>query len=123
MGEDLLPPPVQEFLLTRIDSIAQLEALLLLYGDRRYWDAVEVAQRLYIDEPASAAILESLTRQRLLRREDAKYRFSAEREIERTVQQVQEGYGKHLIPVTNLIHSKPKRIREFANAFRITKEK
>jgi len=39
--------------------------------------------------------------------------------LERTA----EAYAKHLVPVTNLIHSKPKpRIQEFADAFRFRKD-
>jgi hypothetical protein len=32
-------------------------------------------------------------------------------------------YARHLIPVTNLIHSKPRRIREFADAFKLRKDR
>jgi hypothetical protein len=32
-------------------------------------------------------------------------------------------YSRHLIQVTNLIHTKPRRLREFADAFKIRKER
>lgn len=32
-------------------------------------------------------------------------------------------YARHLIPVTNLIHTKPRRIRAFADAFRFRKDR
>jgi hypothetical protein len=31
-------------------------------------------------------------------------------------------YAANLIPVTNLIHAKPSRIREFADAFKLRKD-
>jgi hypothetical protein len=34
---------------------------------------------------------------------------------------VDEVYARQLIPMTNLIHNKPGRIREFADAFKIRK--
>jgi hypothetical protein len=58
MGEDYIPSAVQEFLLSRIDSIAQLEALLLLYGEPgRAWDCADIARRLYISEATCADVL------------------------------------------------------------------
>ena len=40
------------------------------------------------------------------------------------LERLAEIYAKHLVPVTNLIHSKPKpRIQEFADAFRLRKDK
>lgn len=31
-------------------------------------------------------------------------------------------YGRLLIPITNLVHAKPRRIRQFADAFRFRKD-
>ena len=33
-----------------------------------------------------------------------------------------EHYKRHLIPITNLIHAKPRRIRQFADAFKLKKD-
>jgi hypothetical protein len=35
------------------------------------------------------------------------------------VDRLADAYARHLIPITNLIHDKQRRIREFADAFRI----
>lgn len=125
MVEEVIPLAVQQFLLTRIDSIAQLEALLLLYSDpSQSWDCTEISRRLYIDEAVCAEILKGLARRRLVAKNSGRYHFHCEPpELESTVRLVREHYTKHLIPVTNLIHSKPNRIQEFANAFKIAKEK
>ena len=39
------------------------------------------------------------------------------------VARLSEVYRRHLIPITNLIHSKPRRIREFAEAFKLRKDR
>jgi hypothetical protein len=41
----------------------------------------------------------------------------------RMVDRLADAYAKHLIPVTNMIHAKPRRIREFADAFRFRKDR
>ena len=45
-------------------------------------------------------------------------------ELDQIMGRVAEFYAKHLVPITNLIHSKPKpRVQEFAEAFRFRKDK
>jgi hypothetical protein len=124
MVEEAIPLAVQQFLLTRISSIAQLEALLLLFTDpAQRWDCQEISRRLYIDEALCSEILKSLTQQGLLLQQDDTYCFRCHPpELESTIRLVREHYTKHLIPVTNLIHSKPDGIQDFANAA-IAKEK
>ena len=38
------------------------------------------------------------------------------------VELLAEHYKRHLIPITNLIHAKPRRIRQFADAFKLKKD-
>jgi hypothetical protein len=49
------------------------------------------------------------------------YRYQpASAELIALVNRLTAFYAKHIVPVTNLIHSKPKsRIQEFADAFRL----
>lgn len=61
MDEALIPDEVRDFLLGHIDSIAQLEALLLLRGDPACaWSAETLAKRLYITTQEAAVVLERL---------------------------------------------------------------
>jgi hypothetical protein len=125
MSEDPLPAALQEFLAKDIDSIAQLEALLLLRGTpAATWDAQDTAKRLYVSEQEAAETLGHLAAQGLLAREGAgHYRFSpASDDLSRIVELLAEYYKRHLIPITNLIHSKPRRIRQFADAFKLKRE-
>jgi hypothetical protein len=58
---DGMAPQVQEFIVKKVDSVAQLEALLLLRaGVGRTWHAAAVAQRLYIQPATAASLLRGL---------------------------------------------------------------
>jgi hypothetical protein len=39
------------------------------------------------------------------------------------IDRLAESYAKQLIPITNLIHGKPRRIRQFADAFKFRKDR
>ena len=58
MADDLIPDDVKEFILENIDSVAQLEGLLLLRGNpEASWSVEEIARRLYIDQKQITEIL------------------------------------------------------------------
>ena len=123
MPEPIIPDDVREFLLKKIDSVAELEALLLL---RKFagenWTATELAKRLYVGESAAAELLVRLAVSGLCVAGDGFYRYQPSTEEQRqTVDRLAEAYARSLIPVTNLIHAKPSRIRQFADAFRFRK--
>jgi hypothetical protein len=127
--DDLIPPEIRQFIAGSIDSIAQLEALLLLRGNAHVaWSAEAVAKRLYISEQEAAPLLGRLLDDGLLAAEGHaaglyRYRCSSA-ELERLVEQLAALYARHLIPVTDLIHSKRKtRVQAFADAFKVRKQK
>lgn len=128
MLTDPIPDDVRRFILMSIDSVAQMEALLLLREKpQEEWDTAIIAKRLYISEPATADVLARLCAQGLLYcngSEPPRYQYHPHSaELEQIVDRVAETYTKHLVPVTNLIHSKPRiRIQEFADAFKLRKE-
>ena len=52
------------------------------------------------------------------------YHFAGQSNEQRQmVDRLADTYSRHLIQVTNLIHTKPRRLREFADAFKIRKER
>jgi DNA-binding IclR family transcriptional regulator len=127
MSDDPIPADVREFLLAHIDSIAQLEALLLLHGQTpSEWTLAEIAGRLYITEEQTAGLLARLTSDGLVVSAGGSGRFAyrpASADLARAVDRVAAAYRAHLVPVTNLVHSKPRtRIREFADAFRFRRD-
>jgi len=129
MAEPLIPDEVARFVLDKIDSVAQLEALLLLRNNRETdWSVGALAARLYIQEDQTAQLLGVLQAQGFVVSKGsdlALYRYEpASQELHGMLERLAEIYAKHLVPVTNLIHSKPKpRIQEFADAFRLRKDK
>lgn len=128
MDYDFIPKDVTQFILNTIDSVAQLEGLLLLRNEPQVeWDAAALSKRLYISEKETAEVLAQLTRDGfLLASADRppRYRYQPESpELREMVDRVAQVYAKYLVPVTNLIHAKPKsKVQQFADAFKLRKE-
>jgi hypothetical protein len=125
MADEPIPGDVRDFIIRYIDSVAQLEALLLLRGNpKEGWDVGKVAKRLYAAEQEIAEVLKRLHDDSLLSFEDGLYRYkSTPSELQDQVDRLAWVYSRHLIPVTNMIHAKPRRIREFADAFKLRKDR
>jgi hypothetical protein len=123
---DEIPDDLRDFIVQQIDSIAQLEALLLLRDTpHESWDSNRIAARLYINEGESARILGSLHQNGFLKlsADGNSYSYACgTEELGAMVTRLAQFYRRKLIPVTNLIHSKQKRIQQFADAFRLRKE-
>jgi hypothetical protein len=120
-----VPEDVREFILRYINSIAQLEAVLLLWREPEVaWDVPSLAKRLYTGEGETMEALTQLSADGLLSANEGVYRFNAtSAEQQSIVGRVAEAYAKQLIPITNIIHDKPRRIREFADAFKLRKDR
>lgn len=125
MNDSVIPQDARQFLLKNIETIAQLEGLLLLRADPgSAWDAPAVARNLYIDEPEAAQVLERLAARGMLSVDGSRYAYApANPDIAAMIDQIAGLYGRYLIAITHVIHSRPKsRVQEFANAFRIRKD-
>jgi hypothetical protein len=126
MTEDPIPNDIRQFILRCIDSVAQLEALLLLRANpQENWNTVSISKRLYISEQETAPLLTNLCDQGLVvlnELTEVIYQ-PASAELSQMVDSLAAIYARHLVPVTNLIHSKPRsRMQEFADAFRLRKD-
>jgi hypothetical protein len=119
MADQIIADELADFIVGHIDTVAQLEALLLLRAnpDKR-WDAASTAGRLYINDREAQQVLARLCDQGLISRDDSAYRYAASADKATLVDRLADAYSRHLIPVTNIIHHKPSRIREFADAFK-----
>lgn len=83
-----------------------------------------MAARLYTGEPEAIELLERLRSAGLLDCHDGVYRYECRtEELKRMVDELAELYGRLLIPITNLVHAKPRRIRQFADACRFRKDR
>lgn len=129
MVDDWIPDDVRQFIVECIDSIAQLEALLLVRGSPQVdWTADAIAKRLYIGEQEASVILQRLCAGGFLIASPERsllYRYQVgSPELGQTVDRLADLYSRYLIPVTNLIHGKPRtRVQEFADAFKLKSDK
>ena len=125
MADELIPPDVREFILTHIDSIAQLEALILLANQpEARWTVSRVAGQLYIDESHAKPVLDRLCDDGLVRCNEGEFWFNGDPPGQRDiVEKLSSLYARHLIPVTNLVHAKPSGARAFAAAFKLRKDR
>ena len=130
MADDIIPGDVSEFILTNVDSVAQLEGLLLLRADPGgCWDARMVSLRLYISEKEAFDLLAKLADRGFLKKEKeegpSSFRYEpVSQQMDDMARIVADLYARCLVPVTQLIHTKPsKSVQRFADAFRIRKDK
>ncbi|MCW7542106.1 hypothetical protein OOT46_30380 [Aquabacterium sp. A7-Y] len=125
MTQDLIPAPIRKFALDHVDSIAHMEALLILWRDpSAVWAVEQVAQRLYIPGGEAAGVLLRLEQLGLAQQHGGAYRYApASAAMAAHVDALAALYSTHLIPVTNLIHSRrDSRVQEFADAFKLRKK-
>jgi len=123
MSDEELTEEVKELLRRYINSVAQLEALLFFHErPGEGWQVERLAARLYVGKAETAEALASLKRDGFLESDAETYAFAPRPELRPLVDGLAKAYSRHLIPITHIIHSKPRRIQEFSNAFRIRKD-
>jgi predicted ArsR family transcriptional regulator len=123
--ENEIPPDVRAFIVQRIDSVLQLELMLLLHANAiKHWSADEVAKELRIEASAAQEQLDLLTGRGLLQLSDSDsklYRYqSSDTSLDATMGKLSGEYASRRVTVISLIYSKPTdTLKSFANAFRI----
>ncbi len=129
VSDAAIPPRVQRFISTHIDSIEKLEVLLLLrMRTDREWSAKDVSLELRITEASAAMRLADLAASRLLMEVAStppSYRYSpASHEDAQDVSELQDTYSTRRVSVISFIFSKPlEKVRGFADAFRLKRDK
>lgn len=123
--DDVIPPAVREFITRHIDTVSELEALLILRAHpKESWTLDQLANRVYVSKRGIGEIVERFAAEGFVKREDDHYRYDCnDATLEETIAELAQRYASHLIPVTNMIHSKPRSIRSFSDAFRLRKDK
>ena len=122
-AEDIL-----RFIADRIDTVPQIEALLLLWEARpRAFTVGELAKRIFVTEETALQVLKDLQRKRFVAASEDASQYSYDSRWDAAgdlIERVSVTYRRHLIRVTALIHSKaPAAVREFARAFEPKKER
>ncbi len=127
-----IPAEIKRFILTSIDSVPHLEALLLLRNEPKVeWDAKMMSQRLYVNEKKAADLLNDLcaggfaSSQQEEPPETKFYSFHpASLGLNALIDQLADIYTKNIVEVTKLIHSKlDKQAQQWGDAFKWQKEK
>jgi hypothetical protein len=122
--DDAIPQVVRTLIAERIDSVPELEAVLLLRDNaKRDWSAEEAGKRLYVSTLVAAHTLRTLHERGFFAESGERYLYEPEsQELADAVDALNAAYSRHLVAVTGIIHSKASRnVRDFANAFRVRK--
>jgi hypothetical protein len=122
MNDPNIPERVLAFIAHKIDTVPELEALLLLWQERdKCWRPEEIAERLYVARDVALAVLRALHSRQLALHDSQTglYRYSAEWDASGTLMaEVADTYRHNLVRVATLIHSRASSaVREFARAF------
>ncbi len=119
---------VYRFIFEKIDSVPQLEALLLLWNERpRQRSERELMARLFIGADALRDIMRSLVQNQFVALEtvndETRYAYKpASKEMDELIGAVAATYRKELVRVSKAIHSKAASgAREFGRAFKFKK--
>jgi DNA-binding MarR family transcriptional regulator len=122
------PDEVDRFIREEIDSVPQLEALLLIWNHRpKDWSCEDIARALYVSPDVAMDILKYLAQRRLIAEvSDADGRYVLLNEGENRgelLAALDRTYRRELVRVSTMIHSKASRaVRDFAEAFRFKKD-
>ena len=120
---------VYRFILNQIDSVPQMEALLLLWESRpKQWSENEIASRLYVSVDVVRNIVQVLVRRRMIaavtNSEKHYWYESRGADGDLLVEAVAATYRRELVRVSTLIHTKASSaVRDFADAFKFKKER
>jgi hypothetical protein len=123
---DEFPAELRQFIANHVESIAQLEALLILRQETAHaWRAEPLAQRLYITPEMSEGILADLARRGFaVRSDEGEYQYAAgNADQDRLVNDLATHYRSRRVAVITEIYSKPvNKVQTFADAFRLRRE-
>jgi hypothetical protein len=128
-AEDAISDEVKAFIAAHVDSVLQLELLLLLHAQApRTWTADELARELRIDRAWASAQLASLAGAGVLSAsgdDPPAYRYEPRApQLDVAVRGLAREYAARRVTIIGLIFSKPMdKIRSFADAFRFRRDK
>jgi len=124
-----IPDDVKRFIVEKINSVEQLEVLLLLRAaPERLWTASTVSEAIYSSDAAAALRLTDLHAAGLLHRIDGtppSYRFGPlPAEVDARVGRLAEVYAQRRVAVITMIYSRPlDQVQAFADAFKFREDR
>lgn len=117
-----IPAPVERLIINHIDSVEQLEVLLLLQRSAVPWTAAAVAADLRIDATSAARRLQGLTEAGFVESAGDAFAYDAQGQNHDAVQKLAATYQERRVSIITLIFTKPERndpVRALAAAFRV----
>lgn len=129
MSERINGPDPYQFLLDNVDSVPQLESLILLWNSRPVgWTVEELASRLYTPPEQVREVLRDLMRLQIVQEipgPPVKYSYlPRSEEQDDLMRAIDNAYRRDLVRISTMIHSKASSpVREFAKAFRFKKDR
>jgi hypothetical protein len=116
---------VRRLILEAIDSVPELEALLLLRDTPgKSWTPDTASARLYVSKTVAAYTLDVLSKRGFLEEKPDGFMYRPfTPALAEAVDALARTYAASLVPVTQLIHTKPgPSVQDFARAFRLRKD-
>lgn len=129
LAQSGIPSDVERFVTTFVDSVTQLEVLLLLRRSTpREWTPAQVASELRIDVTQATDHLTDFLHDSLIdtapHPREAAYRFRGGGEFDGTISELDRVYRERSVALITLIFSKPSQhLQLFADAFKLGKGK
>ena len=128
MNDSGIPSSVQDFVHEHIDSVLQLEVLLLLHANaQRAFSAADIGRELCIAADWAAAQLVNLHGRGILQTNNQRpdlYQFTSDARMAGAVAELARAYADRRVSLIALIFSKPvDKLRSFSDAFRLRKER
>jgi hypothetical protein len=112
MASDSLSSALEAFVASNIETIAELEALILLRGNpQKAWRAADLAQRVYVSATDAELMLQRLEQRGFLGSDDgATFCYNSKSSKAPMVDQVVLAYRHSLIALTQLVHAKERNL-------------
>jgi hypothetical protein len=125
---DEFPADIKQFIADQIDSVAELELLLLLRNDpSKEWTPQEAGKALYASADGISMQMAALHSKRLLAAGTGEPTYvyrPANAELSGQVDRLADLYCHRRVAVITAIYTKPiDKIRSFADAFRLRKDR
>ena len=122
-----ITPEIERFIHDNINSIEQMEILLLLFSPpKKEWSAIQVSQKLYRQPESAAVRLEELRDRGILSvREEGQllYRYIPNSHQDAVIRGLDRAYQIRKDAVIDLVFNRSSdTLRAFSNAFRIRRE-
>jgi len=123
MAAQYVPGEVRDFILRHIASVAQIEALLLIWSSpEERWRLPEIAARIYTSETETAKALDGLSNDGLVVCRNGVFCLNAAADAS-MIRKLQEVYARYLIPVTDIIHSQSRNAPSGGGHFNLQKDR